>query len=203
MLNLRNVTLVAMTTRDYAATHRAITKCLTAARFHSVMVFTDKPNSFFGFDTIPIPKIETWEQSSVIGLTTVTSYVKEFSDYTLGIHWDGFIVNPDAWSDEFFDYDFIGAPWKTGLVGNNGFCLSSRKWYEGIQNLNLAPTIDDCHPADAVVCRYHRESMLEYGIRYAPTEVARRFSVENEAYDGSFGFHGKETLADLYRQHLI
>ena len=33
------------------------------------------------------------------------------TDYVLTFQSDGFILNPDAWTDEFFDYDYIGAPW--------------------------------------------------------------------------------------------
>lgn len=215
MLDLSNVTLVAMTTQDYASTRRAIDKCLSVAKFYSVMVFTNEPKLFFGFDTINIPNIETWEDASIVGLKTITSYARDFADYTLGIQWDGFIVNPSAWKDEFFDYDFIGAPWPDGVVGNNGFCLCSRKWYSAVESLQLEPTLKDCHPADAIVCRFpnpyngvgngqfRRQDMLDYGIKYAPEDVARKFSVENETYTTSFGFHGKNTLIDLYRKNLI
>ena len=31
------------------------------------------------------------------------------TDFVLTIQHDGFILNPDAWRDDFFDYDYIGA----------------------------------------------------------------------------------------------
>jgi len=31
-------------------------------------------------------------------------------------------------------------------------------------------------------------------MKFAPYELANRFSVENKKYDGQFGFHGKETM---------
>ena len=33
------------------------------------------------------------------------------TDYALLIHEDGFVVNPQSWSDIFMEYDYIGAPW--------------------------------------------------------------------------------------------
>ena len=31
--------------------------------------------------------------------------------HVLLIQWDGFVVNPSAWSDEFLDFDYVGARW--------------------------------------------------------------------------------------------
>ncbi len=39
----------------------------------------------------------------------INSYVA--TPFALVIQYDGFILNPDAWRDEFLDYDYIGAPW--------------------------------------------------------------------------------------------
>lgn len=33
------------------------------------------------------------------------------TDYVLIVQYDGFILNPKAWMDEFLEYDYIGAPW--------------------------------------------------------------------------------------------
>ena len=51
------------------------------------------------------------------------------TDYVLTFQSDGFILNPDAWTDEFFNYDYIGAPWGDNryAVGNGGFSFRSKK----------------------------------------------------------------------------
>ena len=36
---------------------------------------------------------------------------------------------PEAWTDDFFNYDYIGATWDDGVVGNGGFSWRSRKLY--------------------------------------------------------------------------
>ena len=33
------------------------------------------------------------------------------TDFVLKVEFDSCIVNPFAWSDDFFNYDYIGAPW--------------------------------------------------------------------------------------------
>ena len=33
------------------------------------------------------------------------------TEFVLTIQHDGFIINPTAWRNDFFDYDYIGAPW--------------------------------------------------------------------------------------------
>jgi hypothetical protein len=53
------------------------------------------------------------------------------SDFVLLVEWDGYIINPTAWTNEFLNFDYIGAVWghhKDGFrVGNGGFSLRSRK----------------------------------------------------------------------------
>ena len=67
------------------------------------------------------------------------------TDFNLMIQVDGFAVNRDAWSDEFWKYDYIGAPWpwmwgggppwNGPIVGNGGFSLRSRKLYSALNDI--------------------------------------------------------------------
>jgi hypothetical protein len=56
------------------------------------------------------------------------------TDFVLSVQLDGFPTRPDLWSDDFLQFDYIGAPWPAELnpyrVGNSGFSLRSRKWHE-------------------------------------------------------------------------
>ena len=53
------------------------------------------------------------------------------TEFMLGIHDDGFVINPNLWTDQFLKYDYIGAPWSHTIpyygqkyrVGNGGFSL--------------------------------------------------------------------------------
>lgn len=107
------------------------------------------------------------------------------------MQWDGFVRDGTAWSDEFLDYDYIGAPWPQYHdhmnVGNGGFSLRSRKLLAATANID--PNGD---PEDFVICRTHRVRLEnQYGLRFADMDVATRFSYERGESTGlQFGFHG-------------
>lgn len=125
------------------------------------------------------------------------------TSHVLIIHADGYIQNPSAWDNDWLQYDYIGARWQYHdgyAVGNGGFSLRSRKLLEIISKLNL----NNFHPEDCIISRQLRP-MLEqqYGIKFAPVEVADKFSIEAygdimtdsngikaNRYCGQFGFHG-------------
>ena len=123
-------------------------------------------------------------------------------DHDIIVQWDGYAVNPDAWTEDFFKYDYIGATWDDGTVGNGGFSWRSRKLYDAFQTVDIkwdykqfsTDSVDrpmhygeDKHgrfvPEDVVICRLYKsyfESKMD--IHYAPYEIADRFSVENHSY---------------------
>lgn len=109
-------------------------------------------------------------------LTSLHEYVD--TDYALVFQDDGFIVNPDNWTSDFLNYDYIGAPWREYYgqdrqVGNGGFSLRSRK----LMKL-LAPLPYPGGNEDGVICHRHRSFIEAHSMSVAPIEVARRFSVE-------------------------
>lgn len=151
-------------------------------------------------------------------------------DYDIIVQWDGYAVNPDAWTDEFFNYDYIGATWDDGVVGNGGFSWRSKKLYDTMNKTFIlhdykqfdSELVDrPMHygedkngrfvPEDVIICRLYKESFeTKFGIKYAPTELADRFSIENHSYISpwtgkpnpwvgkSLGFHGKYGILSLY-----
>jgi hypothetical protein len=118
------------------------------------------------------------------------------SSHVLITQWDGFVVDPEAWSDEFLAYDYLGAVWPeqpaSRAVGNGGFSLRSRRFLAA----GLDRRITDEHPEDQVLCRTWRDHLeREHGVHFAPAALARRFAFENEAPQGpTFGFHGPYNL---------
>ena len=118
--------------------------------------------------------------------------------HALSLDWDGYVVTPDAWDDAFLEYDYIGAvwPWFTDrVVGNSGFCLRSKRLMD---ILRIDPHIKIKQPEDIDICRNWRSYLeLQHGIRFAPEDVADRFSVEHGPIGGkTFGFHGIWNLFD-------
>lgn len=145
------------------------------------------------------------------------------TDLLLNVHDDGFIINPNAWDDEFLNYDYIGALWPVGVhdpivtekdrCGNGGFSLRSRRFLE-IAAL-YCPAYQ--YPnEDRVVCGLHRDIFLNKGMKYAPDHIACKFSIEDatipEAHGQthndrftlkSFGFHQKNSDAIKYLDSII
>lgn len=116
--------------------------------------------------------------------------------WNLVIQTDGYPCNWPGWTDEFLEYDYIGAvwPWEQQSVGNGGFSLRSRRLLDAL--LALDWTEWKHHPEDAVIGRHCRHQLETQGqVRFAPPELADRFSIEwnmSSPWMGkSFGFHGK------------
>jgi len=140
------------------------------------------------------------------------------TDHVLVFQYDGFAVNTNAWTDEFYEYDYIGAPlnalnpcmsWDIGsrrkykwFVGNGGFSLRSKKLLEVLQkDDSLTPEVKT-NNGDKILCEdiaisFDQRKYLKkkYGIKFAPLDVALRFSMESvkgEIY--SLGFHGLQNI---------
>ena len=197
MLQLPDVTLVMIETREHELARMAIEDCLAVAAFGDVVVFSDRldgwpPSVDMVVEVPDWPSKEGWSQFL---WNHVGGYVK--TSHMLSIQWDSWIVEPRAWISNFLRYDYIGAPWwyTDGLnVGNGGFSLRStalqRYCSKHRDRFPCVNAIDDDQ-----LCRKYRIALQERGFRWAPQEIAERFAFEcmapvpNEA-GMPFGFHG-------------
>lgn len=159
---------------------------------------------------VQIDEIKTTEEYSRFIIAELDAYVD--TSHVLIIQYDGFILNPDAWDDEFLEYDYIGAPWLVRnvsvnrfgfpkellgqhVVGNGGFSLRSKKLTALCGKLSCENFFEKYHPEDVVICVKNRKFLEDKGIRFAPVALAKSFSFEaendaNYSWDGQFGFHG-------------
>jgi hypothetical protein len=133
--------------------------------------------------------IRSIEDYSRFMLKGLQGYVK--TSHVLTVQWDGYVINPHAWQDQFLDYDYLGAPWprKSGLwVGNGGFSLRSAKLLAALQDEAIAPM----HPEDVCICDQYRGYLEgEYRMHFGPPDVAQAFSFEFvEPQTQVLGFHG-------------
>jgi len=120
--------------------------------------------------------------------------------YAMAVHEDGFPIMPSLWRNEFLDYDYIGAPWNDGVVGNGGFSIESRKLLIAKMALPPYPTPNSKVASDYYVCRVHRKALEDQGIRFAPVELAIEFSTELTGHPWpSYGFHGRHRQAQKYK----
>jgi len=155
-----------------------------------------------------VPTSITWKEFSPWILSNLYKYID--TEFCLTIQYDGYIIDPTQWTDTFLQYDYIGALWpnvgQCNRVGNGGFSLRSQKFLKAMHN--CFSVIAEKHGEDWTACvkEYHFMTSIEK-IKFAPMELARRFSVENvteyrhnphdlESYK-SFGFHGKNNTAAM------
>lgn len=193
MLDLSNVTLIALTNRDFEGHKRALDKSSEGINWGARKLIWDED----------IKGIDNWNYKMIYELY---NYVQ--TDFAMVIHADGYVVRPDLWRKEFLNFDFIGAPWPLPIdsysyrspesteiirVGNSVSIRSKRilelpsklglEWKSYYGNTN----------EDGFLCVHNRNVLKQNGIKFAPLEVAKHFSKEhsipeNEGLD-TFAFH--------------
>ena len=214
MKKLSNVTLVGIDCVDVERIQKALDISSKDIQFAEVKLLTSLSTD--DVRKVEIPPINTVEEFSEFCIKDLHKYVD--TDYVLLVQHDGFILNLESWEDEFLQYDYIGAPWfiyeefwfelfdlprelfDTLVVGNGGFSLRSKKFLEKSAELANKNIFKKYHPEDLMLCVWNRKEMEEVGIKFAPADVAARFSVEGDyrdllnaklaPYDKQFGFHG-------------
>jgi len=190
MLNLSNVTLLCVETREPELAHWAINRCLSGVQFGRVVLITNLDRvdtKRADIDYVQAPPIKTTNDYSELLLTGLDKYVD--GSHVLVIQWDSFVIHPQLWSDEFLQYDYIGPVWPhhpETPVGNGGFSLRSKKLLQAIQQ----PGFIKKHPEDYCICADNRDFLEKDGIEIAPVNIAERFAVERTLWHEAFGFHG-------------
>lgn len=196
-LPLAQVSLCAVDTRAPALAARALQRSMAQIDFARVLLFThgwQPPTPLAGIAVVDIGAIRSGEDYSHFVLRRLPAYIT--SSHVLVTQWDGFVVHPETWTDEFLQFDYLGAVWAdqpaARCVGNGGFSLRSQRLLQA----GLDPRIVQEHPEDLMLGREYRGLLEnEHGVRFAPPVLARRFAFENEAPPGpTFGFHGPYNL---------
>lgn len=213
------ISIACIDTRDHNAAISAINKTAIGLQhiglsLGNIYWFSDlhceeifaRSVTYTQIDKIIFP--EHWPNAyNKIMLDTIPSLVCE--DGLMVVQWDGFIVNPQAWTSEFLEYDYIGAvwPWLPNTpVGNGGFSMRSQKLMHALKQMKIAPDYNN-DGEDAQICRYYRGNLEQnYGIKFAPAHVADKVSIEmpvdpsQTAWLGqSLGFHGKTDIVTYYK----
>lgn len=187
MIELNNVTLVCASSVKIEESIKAFEYSYKYISFGKKMFFThlDVENG------VKIKKIDNIFKYNAFILKELNSYIN--TNFAMIVQWDGFPVNVEKWSDEFLEYDYIGAPWPwNGGVGNGGFSLRSKKLLTACEEMFKDYPEEITEPEDHLICNTFRNIYSEqYGIKFAPIDVAYRFSTENGDYNQhkSFGFH--------------
>lgn len=183
------------------------------------IIFTHEDITIENIRVIKIEKLNSVDQYNDF-ILRLGDYIN--SEFVILVQDDGFVLNPDQFCPAFLNYDFIGAPWpdeeswmdmqklkppatsRVNRVGNGGFSLRSRKFLE------LSSKFTSCEGfgEDTFLCRVKYDYMIGNGIRFAPIDLALKFSYENPIREMGctwrdrvsldpakhFGFHGKNFI---------
>lgn len=207
MLKLPEVTLIALTNRDWEGHKKAIDKSCEGIEFGGVKLIWDET----------IKDINDWNKKIIYDLP---KYID--TDFALLIHADGYVKNPNIWSQKYEGkvkgtwedwiyegelgklnkeitfgrlwekYDYVGAPWPLPTddysylddggelvrVGNS-VSLRSKK----LMNLVATREWKSYHGntnEDGFICCHNRSFLKSQGCKFAPLEVAIHFSKEHE-----------------------
>jgi hypothetical protein len=143
------------------------------------------------------------------------------TDYCLIVQDDGWVLDGKNWSDDFLNYDYIGAPCHAAFVGkelvlayqwvgeanptviqNGGLSLRSKKLLSGpTANGALYYFSDEkvFQNEDVQLTGIFRRQLEGMGIKFAPDSIAKNFSIEylgpiyhdNVVFKKLFGLHGQ------------
>jgi hypothetical protein len=162
----------------------------------------------------PVTDIKNYKDYNHYVIYNLHNHVE--TTHCLLVQPDGFVLFPDKWDNNWLDYDYIGAPWayvedayidpfgNHHRVGNGGFSLRSKKFLEVPTKVEVPWETNNSdfywmpegvvnYHEDGNVCVHNRHIFIGQGCKYAPVEVAVRFSQETRVPECegviSFGFH--------------
>jgi hypothetical protein len=215
MIELPNVTLVCIASIKIPQSIFALQKSMHGINYGNVKFITheDLPNLPEGIEFSKCHEIKSIDDYSYYCIYNLSQHID--TDYCLLIQHDGFVINPDKWDNDWFNYDYIGAlwmktptayidPWGKGhRVGNGGFSFRSKKlldvpkrayvhfdvnWGDFYKHMDAGSTAEDGN-----ICVHNRHIYEALGCKFAPVEVAARFSHERSLPETQgikpFGFH--------------
>jgi len=190
MRKLTNITLVCIDCVSIGNAVLAIRNSLEQIQFERVLLLTNVQLNLIGIEVVLIDTIKSKREYSEFCIKKLSQYIT--TDYFMIIQGDGFIIDGNAWDDKYLDYDYIGASWtydSDRQVGNGGASLRSKKLHDILAKDDLISVL---HPEDQSICIVYKFYLEEkYGIKFAPVELADKFSYElKEPTQSTFAFHG-------------
>jgi hypothetical protein len=207
MINLDRITLVAFTSIRIDETIAALNYSCRGINFAKVKLLSDiRPENLpnhIQHEFVPrCSNIDEWNYHIIY---TLPKHID--TDFCILIHDNGFIVNPELWRNEFFEYDYIGAPWPIPndnfsyrdingelIRQGNSVSLRSKKLLDVAISKNLEwKSFHGFSNEDGFICVNYRHEYINAGCKFADINVAKFFSKETEISENkdieTFAFH--------------
>ena len=189
MLRLNDVTLICYEVMAHDLMIAAMEHTLARIDFAETLVWSDRDLKIKNSKWIEVGSLGKYE--TLTEMLWYTTAEKIQTSHFLFMSYKGGIVNENKWSNEFLDYDYIGAVWpwhNTHRVGNG----------TGLRSVKLSQTLKDNKKKfpivgkgeDSVLSREYRDELEILGIKWAPENLALKFAFERGPQTDSFMFHG-------------
>lgn len=190
MLKLNNVTIAALACTHLYETVQAMKYSMKNVEFADAILVSHKKPFYLpkNIRYAHTSKNKTVDEFSYKVIYELYKYIQ--TEFVLLIHYDGFVINPDIWKDEFLKYDYIGSPWPENKSlkdanGNicrvgNGVSLRSKKLLELPSKINIPfeAGYKGSFNEDLLICVKNKHIFEENGARFAPLEIAKHFGKE-------------------------
>jgi len=216
MIDLPNVTLFCISSDKVPDAIKVLQYSMRGINFGAVKLITheDPGNLPDGIEFSQCYEIKSIHEYNYYCLYNLTNHID--TDYCLLIQPDGFVINPDKWDDDWFNYDYIGAPWpyrdrayitpygEHQRVGNGGFSFRSKKLLEVPLHQWIPFKVAEMSDfyqmfggnntnEDGNITVHNKHLYEKCGCKIAPIEVAKFFSYESPVPENTgiipFGFH--------------
>jgi hypothetical protein len=176
-LRLPEVTLAMIDVQCHELARLAVEDSTREIQFGDVVIFSDERIDVADARWVKVPKWPSTDEYCRYFWYELPNHLS--TRWMLQIQWDGWVIDPSCWTDEFLDYDYVGAPWwyNDGLNVGNGCALRS------LRLMRFLAAHPDCFPLnmrqeDHLLCRIYRLTLERCGFRWAPEKLASRFSLE-------------------------
>ena len=196
MSTLENdVTLITIETMYHDLAARALQETMQRLPIKNVLTFSDR-QLLGGVKNVPVAPIGSITDYCDIMLKCLWPFIE--TEFVIFAQWDAMVFDESNWTDDFLQYDYIGAVWPWEPPGQNvgcgGFSLRSMKLLQALRYPVIQMTPQSrfgmLHE-DAYIGVVHRQLLEQkFGINFAPQDVAARFSYELGDYSSSMSFHG-------------
>lgn len=194
-LKLPQVTICAMTSVLVQETIKAMEYSMQEIEFGAAVIITHKkpknlPSNITYKYIEELTDIDRFNYETVYNMG---DYID--TEFVLLVHYDGFVVNPQSFKQEFLEYDYIGSPWplpKEGdtttyrdIHGNicrvgNSVSIRSKRLLDFPRKANIPWTSEKgWFNEDGFICCRNKHLFEEAGMKFAPLELAIHFGHEH------------------------
>ena len=178
MINLSNVSLVIIDVQCPELAYLALRDSVKDISFGEIIICSDTDLKFPGAKWVEVSKWDSLYERVKWFWYSLPNHIH--TDFMIEVQWDGWIVDAQMWTDEFLEYDFVGAPWwyDDKLNVGNGCALRSVKFMKYLQEHQKEFPLKHAKEDDLLGRHYRRKLEKEAGLKWPTEQLASRYAFE-------------------------